>query len=259
MNMKPSLQFEIRRTKTKGMPAGDPRISPPARAIGHLLRRLRKTPFGLWTSDFPPISRIRPAQAKAGAVIALATVLAGGALAQSNGVPGPEDYARFSTFITDRNIFDPNRVPHSFTGRAVVRHSTRATPAPGIRFVGTMDYAKGTFAFFSGNSSEWSKVVQVGDQFASYTVTALCATNVVLEATNQTLINVPLGGGLKQANGQWVSAEAADITTTAGTTDTTTSAASGGSSGSEAATPSSATEPNDILKRLMQQREKENQ
>jgi hypothetical protein len=135
----------------------------------------------------------------------------------------------------------------------------RATAAPGIRFVGTMNYNKGTFAFFSGNSSEWSKVVQVGDTFASYTVTALCPTNVVLEATNKTQINVALGGGLKQANGQWVSAEAADIISTPGAAEPATSPASSGSTNSEASTPSSAAEPNDILKRLMQQREKENQ
>ena len=44
----------------------------------------------------------------------LALALSGGhaAFAQSNGVPGPQDYAAFSHFITDRNIFDPNRVPH---------------------------------------------------------------------------------------------------------------------------------------------------
>ena len=44
----------------------------------------------------------------------LALGLAGGsaAFAQSNSVPGPADYNSFSRFITDRNIFDPNRQPH---------------------------------------------------------------------------------------------------------------------------------------------------
>ncbi len=43
--------------------------------------------------------------------LALAAVLAAGAgaCAQSNGVPGPADYSKFSQFVTDRNIFDPNR------------------------------------------------------------------------------------------------------------------------------------------------------
>ena len=64
-------------------------------------------------------------------LLALAAVLAGetGAFAQSNGVPGPTDYAKFSQFITDRNIFDPARQPHfiySSSTRPRTRTRTRA-------------------------------------------------------------------------------------------------------------------------------------
>jgi hypothetical protein len=47
-------------------------------------------------------------------ILLLSFALADGSLAvaQSNPVPGGTDYARFSQFISERNIFDPNRFPH---------------------------------------------------------------------------------------------------------------------------------------------------
>ena len=48
-------------------------------------------------------------------ILLAAFALAGNfsASAQSNGTAGDADYTKFSGFITDRNIFDPNRVPHN--------------------------------------------------------------------------------------------------------------------------------------------------
>lgn len=188
-------------------------------------------------------------------MILLAAWSATAASSPSNGIPGSQDYAKFTAFIADRNIFDPSRQPHNPTSRPSGRHPRRA--APGIQFVGTMSYDKGRFAFFSGNSSDLSKVVRVGDTFLNYTVAAVCSTNVVLEATNQTQINIGLGGGLKENNGVWVSVDAGDVAPAAGAAETAGAPDTSGSVSE--ATPPSASEPNDILKRLMQQREKENQ
>jgi hypothetical protein len=196
-------------------------------------------------------------ECKALTLVAAATVIASGALAQSNGIPGPQEYARFSTFIQDRNIFDPNRVPHSLPGHPIILHPhPKATP--GIRFVGTMSYAKGMFGFFSGNSAEWSKVVQVGDKFENFTVTALSTTNVVLEATNHTPLNLALGSGLKQSNGQWIGADASEIVTGTSTPEGTSSS-SGSPSASESPALPPGLENNDILKQMMERRKKENQ
>ncbi|MGA2247714.1 MAG: hypothetical protein ABSH48_22235 [Verrucomicrobiota bacterium] len=178
------------------------------------------------------------------------------AFAQSNHIPGPQDYDKFSQFITDRNIFDPNRQPHISSG-PYVHHNTHRSP-PGIQFVGTMSYEKGLFAFFSGNSSEFSKVLQEGGKIADYTVTAISPANVVLESADKKQVSLNVGGGLKQQNGKWVSADAADLPAAAGAPETTGTSANEGSS-AEPAAPASASEPNDVLKRLMQQREKENQ
>ena len=98
--------------------------------------------------------------------LALAAMMAGGAgaFAQLKGVPGPTEYSNFSTFVTDRNIFDPNRVPHFYSSTTPFRPrpTTRIRNVPALTLVGTMSYEKGMFAFFNGNSSELQKVLQVG-------------------------------------------------------------------------------------------------
>ena len=54
-------------------------------------------------------------------------------VAQSNGVPGPTDYATFSRFITDRNIFDPNRYAAFLFADATGRGPhARAHCGPGV-------------------------------------------------------------------------------------------------------------------------------
>ena len=91
-----------------------------------------------------------------------ALALAGGlsAPAQSNNtVPGDTDYARFSQFISDRNIFDPSREPRtrmtSTRTSAPDTHPDRR--APYFTLVGTMSYEKGMFAFFDSNNSDMKK------------------------------------------------------------------------------------------------------
>jgi hypothetical protein len=71
------------------------------------------------------------------------------------------DFASFQ-IIGQRNIFDPNRVPH------------RRSSAPAARvvdsfsFVGTMSYAKGTFAFFDGTSPDFRKVLELDGSIADF-------------------------------------------------------------------------------------------
>ena len=128
------------------------------------------------------------------------------AFAQSNGVPGPTDYAKFSPFVTDRNIFDPSR-SRIITRRAPARERGRASrnSAPGIMLVGTMSYEKGMFAFFNGNSADLKKALQAGDKIADYTVTDISPSRVTLEsADKKQQLKLKVGDGLRQENGKWV-------------------------------------------------------
>ena len=196
----------------------------------------------------------------AGSLLAL-WLAAGAACAQSTDIPGPSDYARFSHFITDRNIFNPDRQPHTYNRNSTYRSYRTSRPragTPGIQFVGTMNYEKGMFAFFGGNSADLSQVLQVGGKIAGYTITEIAQDAVRLEAADkkeQTLLKV--GSGFRQENGKWLLAAPGEIPAASSGTETAGSSGSD-SSGSAPAAPTSAGEPNDILKRLMQQREKEN-
>ncbi len=131
--------------------------------------------------------------------------------------------------------------------------------APGIVLVGTMSYEKGLFAFFNGNSADLKKALQVGEKIADYTITDISPNRVKLEsADKQQQFDLKVGDGLRQENGKWVFSGAGDLPAEAGATETT-SAPSGENSSGTTPAPSSANEPNEVLKRLMQLREKENQ
>jgi len=175
--------------------------------------------------------------------------------AQSNGVPGPQDYSAFSRFIADRNIFDPNREPHTPGRPSTYHRHTTPRGTPGIQFVGTMSYNKGLFAFFSGNTEDLSQVAQVGDKVGGYTVKEITANSVALEsADKKDTPTLKVGDGLREEGGKWVVSDAADLPAAG-----SASSSDSNSTSSTPATAPSAGEPNDILKRLMQQREKENQ
>jgi len=180
-----------------------------------------------------------------------------GALAQSK-VPGPQEYASFSRFITDRNIFDPGRQPHHSS--SYVRHTTRRTRSdgpPGLQLVGIMSYEKGPFAFFNGNNPDLQQALPVAGKIAGHTILEISANQVRLESDDKKeQLTLGVGDGLRLENGRWVPAESGSLPVN---TSATTGAASDDSSGAAPEAPASATEPNDVLKRLMQLREKENQ
>lgn len=108
------------------------------------------------------------------------------------------DFAPFQ-LIGQRNIFDPNRVPH-------LRSSTRsATPVvDSFSFVGTLSYAKGTFAFFDGTSPGFRKVLELDGSIADFKVAAITPKAVTLQSgTNETVL--PLGTQMyRDDDGHWV-------------------------------------------------------
>ncbi len=175
--------------------------------------------------------------------------------AQSNGVPGAGEYEKFSQFVTDRNIFDPNRVPHYSAPRT--RTDTRASAsAPAFTLVGTMSYEKGVFAFFNGNSPDLKKALPVAQTIADYTVAEILPGRVTLEsADKKEKLELKVGDVMRQENGKWALSATAETLPSA-SSPATPSATSGDS---PAATPSPALGQNDVLKRLMELRKKEEQ
>ena len=193
--------------------------------------------------------------------LALALGLANGflAAAQSNGVPGATDYAAFSRFITERNIFDPNRRPHDVTPRYRPLRPTHF--APTFTLVGIMSYEKGTFAFFDGNNSDLQKVLYQSDSnsIAGFTVAKIIHDGVTLQtADKKQTVQMKVGDLMHQEGSTWQLAKPGEFAANTSGEDSGTSAATDDASDDSGGSASpSAAEPNDILKKLMQQREQE--
>src|ERR1022692_4192324 len=117
----------------------------------------------------------------------------------TNNGPITLDYASFKV-IVDRNIFDPNRVPHR-AGEPIVR---RVPPSfDSLTLVGTMTYEKGTFAFFDGTSSEYKKALKLADAIAGYKVTNIAPTGVKL-ASGTNVMDLIVGAQLRrEEDGPW--------------------------------------------------------
>ena len=188
------------------------------------------------------------------------------AAAQSNNAAGPTDYASFSRLITERNIFDPNRYPRNSRDgrtRTTVRSTKTQRSAPTFTLVGTMSYHKGMFAFFDGNNADLRKVLPASGDIAGYTVTEVTLTGVILQtADKKETVRMKIGEMMRQEGSHWLPAGPGILGTGASATESTAAQTTDNSSPemepvSAPAAPSSAGAPNDILKKLMQQREQE--
>ena len=173
-------------------------------------------------------------------------------------------------FVAERNIFNATR-----SGVGEVRvPSRRATTVEFFTLVGTMDYEKGTFAFFDGSSSQYTKVIQADSVIAGHKLLDVTANSVKLEAEGKE-IELPVGSQMRREDeGAWQVAEAraglsvasngngdssgrserSDYSSRSRRNDISESNTR--SSGSAA---SSSENENEVLKRLMERREKESQ
>jgi hypothetical protein len=109
--------------------------------------------------------------------------------------------------------------------------------------VGTMSYEKGTFAFFDGTSAGYRKVLKLADAIAGYKVTNITPNYVKLTSgTNQLELRVGMQMR-REDEGEWLLASQAEAyASAAAAPNAERPAASGG-------------DDNEVLKRLMRQRE----
>jgi len=181
------------------------------------------------------------------AIAAFVMAMCVSAFAQQTNAPTRLDYSYFK-LIGDRNIFDPNRYPHQSRGQ---RRESRGPQVDAFSLVGTMSYAKGTFAFFDGTSSEYRKALHLDDAIAGYKVTEITPNAVKLQAADKR-IEMKVGTEMRhESEGGWQLVGQAELPASSAQD----SAAGGPSSDSTGS--SSGGEVNDVLKKLMQQREQE--
>jgi len=162
-------------------------------------------------------------------------------------LPVKADYAFFS-LVSDRNIFNPNRYPHrARTGRTEI---ARTTPADTFALVGTISYEKGTFAFFTGATADYQKVLECSGEIAGFNVAAIQPDAVLLAVSNNVVMKMPVGAQLhRDADAGW------ELVQGTGSQPVERAEAP--------AMPPAAEDtggnPGDILKKLMQKREQEMQ
>jgi len=179
--------------------------------------------------------------------------------------------------VSERNIFNANR------SGGTVRSTNTRRPARVDTFalVGTMAYEKGAFAFFEGSGSEFTKALKPDGVIAGYKLVDILANGVKLEMDGQ-VTELPIGSGFRREDqGAW------KVTEMATTPDTSSggfsnagesngrsnrngrsrrgddSSSERGSRSSESASSAGSSAPNadqsEILKKLMERREKESQ
>jgi hypothetical protein len=190
----------------------------------------------------------------------LALALAGGGPAPGqNTPPGPTDYPAFSRFVAERNIFNPDRYPHTSRGNA--RHQDRPSrrrALPAFAFVGAMEYGKGTFAFFDGNNDDYRKSLQTGGSIAGYTVKRITLGGVQLSTGSNTVF-LAVGQQMhRNSDGTWDLADEPQDLSSQSDSSSAAAAAETDASGSPAAPAAPGGEVSDVLKRLMKLREQEN-
>lgn len=168
------------------------------------------------------------------------------------------DYNHYR-LIADRNIFNGNRSP----GRANAPRDTRRAPRiDEFALTGTMSYEKGRYAFFEGSSSDYRKVLQEGGRIGGFTISEITPRSVKLAAEGKTL-ELPINAQMRrEEEGAWRTSgrSYASSSSSNGSSSSNSSDHSGGSDAKPASSSSSSSssgEMSDVLKRLMEQREKE--
>lgn len=136
------------------------------------------------------------------AALAAATASAPG---QGTNQISPTDFSAFK-IISERNIFDPNRLP------------PRTTPPPPPPIVdsfglyGTADYGEsGPCAVFSGTHSEYHKVLETGGTIAGFTVDEIGRDAVKL-SSGTNVMDLKVGMQMRRnADGIWSVAQQAGL------------------------------------------------
>lgn len=174
--------------------------------------------------------------------------------------PSRHEYTHFAV-VNDRNIFNPNR-----TKRSRYNPGEEKPPEPKIEVValtGTLSYEQGTLAFFDSATGEFRKATRVGEQIAGYTVKEIAAAGVGLERGGETL-QLKVGQQLRRQDegpwevttGQFVAGNnQGDSSRSGRRSSRNESAGESGAAGSSAS--ASGEGPSEALKRLLEQRRKE--
>ena len=158
-------------------------------------------------------------------------------------------------FVQTRNIFDPDRRAAPGSAPAPERAAPTAARANFIALTGTMVAEGKMLAFFSGSRSEYSKVISVGDTIADFKITGITNAQVELDRGGKPVVvavgkQIPLEGSAAAIAVPDVAAPPPDAPGAQGPP-----AEASAPTDAKPATPTD--DKNEILRRMMERREKE--
>jgi hypothetical protein len=178
--------------------------------------------------------------------LTLAAVFAGwdsAIIGQETNTPSRKDFTAYKAII-EKNIFDPRRSGRSGSGGSR-GDGRRPRKVDSFTLVGTLFSEKGGVAFFDGSGSEFKKAVRRDARIAGFKVEKISPNEVTLvSGTNRMDLRVAMTVR-REEDGEWQANKVPAVASAAARTD------------SDSSDSSSDGEVNDVLKRLMQQREQE--
>ncbi len=169
------------------------------------------------------------------------------------------DYGSFR-LISERNIFNTKRSARS-SGPPPRDASRRAPRVDSFSLVGTMESSQGLRAFFDGSSSEYRKALSPGESIAGFRIAEITFSGAKLEGASNT-ISLHVSQQLRrEEEGAWQVAEGSGTYSSSPSPGSSTSTETGSPSAPSTTPADGASESavSDIVRKLMQQREKENQ
>lgn len=180
----------------------------------------------------------------------MATISPGYAAESTNApakLPPAPDYSTFR-IISERNIFNSSR-----SGQPRRTERRRPNRVDSFGLVGILEYDKGRFAFFDGTSSEYRKAVRAKGTIAGYTVLEIAPDRVKLASGTNDVKELKVGMQMRREDeGEWTLGEFGGSYASEGSGSTSSSTGT-----SDRSRTSSSPEMDDVVRRLMQQRERE--
>ncbi|MDH7503546.1 MAG: hypothetical protein QHJ82_12655 [Verrucomicrobiota bacterium] len=199
----------------------------------------------LCSASSPGAARVLPIL-----TVVLAAILTGLAADSTNApakLPPAPDYSTFR-IISERNIFNASR-----SGQSRRTERRRPNRVDSFGLVGILEYEKGRFAFFDGTSPEYKKAVRAKGSIAGYTVLEIAPDRVKLASGTNNVMELKVGMQMRREDeGEWTLGEFGGSYASEGSGSTLSPPGT-----SDRSRASSSPEMDDVVRRLMQQRERE--
>ena len=177
-------------------------------------------------------------------------------LAGNAGAQAAEKVAGFDAFrlMRTKNMFDPNRRPaRTETASAQRPAPARENKSSSLTLTGTMVTEGKTLAFFTGTRADYSKVLSVGDTIADCKITAIKPTEVEMERGGKP-------GALAVGHQLQIEGAPSDVPAEepgAAAPAPGAPPADPAAPGAPATAPAVSNDKSDVLRRMMERREKE--